>query len=134
MQRGRSFLETLGRLRSKLPVALVLLLAGCSRVPESVGNYARPGGPVEPWILATPNPVPPGRGPGATTISWETGTDSPGLVYLSINGGKETFFSASQLNTQDMRGIGKGVYEFRLYGVADRSKPLATVKVTRRDR
>jgi Glycosyltransferases involved in cell wall biogenesis len=36
------------------------------------------------FIAAAPNPVPMGSGPGKTVISWSTGDDLPGAVYVSV--------------------------------------------------
>jgi hypothetical protein len=36
------------------------------------------------FITAAPNPVPMGREPGETVISWSTGDGSPGTIYVSI--------------------------------------------------
>jgi hypothetical protein len=117
-----------------LGLASLAPLGSCSKTPESVKNYAGPPATWKPWILATPNPIPPGRGAGLTTVSWDTKAGSPGFVYLSVGGGSETPFSDGASYTKDARVVGKRVYEFRLYDGKNRGKLLATVKVTRRDR
>jgi hypothetical protein len=47
----------------------------------------------EPFITATPNPVPAGVGPGTTEISWSTNDYRGGQVYVSADGGPETHFA-----------------------------------------
>lgn len=109
------------------------LCAGCSRTPESVSNVADKDEPGKPWIMAVPNPVPAGRGPGRTNICWDTGDGSAPEVYLSVNGGPEKLFSRLPTN-QDATQIGKDRYEFRLYGGAEGKKLLAKVQVRRNSR
>jgi hypothetical protein len=83
-------------------------------------------------ITADPNPVPAGSGRGTTTISWDTGDGSKGQVYFSINNGPEKrWFSNRASGSQEVSWIDKGrVYAFRLYADSERSKLLASVKVT----
>ena len=47
----------------------------------------------EPFITATPNPVPAGVGPGTTEISWSTNDYRGGQVYVSADGGPEKLFA-----------------------------------------
>ena len=86
--------------------------------------------PTEAWIIATPNPVPAGRGPGKTIVNWHTGDGSPGQVYVSIGGGPERLFSTNPSH-QEATINGKDEYEFRLYAGTDHAKRLATAKVSR---
>jgi hypothetical protein len=86
--------------------------------------------PSEAWIIATPNPVPAGRGPGKTIVNWHTGDGSPGQVYVSVGGGPERLFSTNPSH-QEATINSKEVYEFRLYAGTDRETRLATTKVTR---
>jgi hypothetical protein len=47
----------------------------------------------EPFIMATPNPVPAGVGPGTTEISWSTKDYRGGQIYFSVDGGPEKLFA-----------------------------------------
>jgi hypothetical protein len=60
--------------------------------PLSVTLNQEPRGD-EPFIMATPNPVPAGVGPGTTEISWSTKDYRGGQVYLSVDGGPEKLFA-----------------------------------------
>ena len=86
--------------------------------------------PTEAWIIATPNPVPAGRGPGKTIVNWHTGDGSPGQVYVSIGGGPERPFSTNPSH-QEATINGKDEYEFRLYAGTDHATRLATIRVSR---
>ena len=113
---------------------IALLAAGCGRTPTSVSDLKHVTYTGKAWIMATPNPIPAGRGPGATTISWDTGKGSAGDVYVSVSGKPETFFSNNPKYHQYVTGIGAGVYEYRLYATGDRKTPLAKVVVKRKSR
>jgi hypothetical protein len=116
------------------PVALAAVVtAGCGRTPASVEDLKRPQYTGKAWIVATPNPVPAGRRAGSTTVNWDTGQGSPGQVFVSVDGKPEKFFSSSPAYHQDAP-VGRGSYEFRLYPDGERTKPLATVTVTRKAR
>ena len=117
LARGRAFILALG-------------LLGCSR-PTSVHDYSAPPPSGDPWIAAVPNPVPATRGAGSTTVCWDTKADSPGWVFVSVNGGPEKSFVDHPCYTKDAKVVGRNTYEFRLYSDRDRQKKLATVKVQR---
>jgi ATP-binding cassette, subfamily B, bacterial len=93
------------------------------------------GASVEAFITASPNPVPAGDGPGATTISWSTGeASSQGQVYFSKGGGLEKLFAGSAKGAKEVTWIRpNATYEFRLYTGKERSARLATVVVRRSD-
>jgi hypothetical protein len=83
-------------------------------------------------ITADPNPVPPGGELGATTITWDTGSDQSGEVYVSENGGPEKRFVAGSSGSHNVKWVRAGKrYEFRLYEGSAHSKMLANVLVTR---
>ena len=105
-------------------------VAGCSWKTPTPADYAPPDLPSEAWIIATPNPVPAGRGPGKTIVNWHTGDGSPGQVYVSVGGGPERLFSTNPSH-QEATISTKDVYEFRLYAGTDHTTRLATAKVTR---
>jgi hypothetical protein len=105
-------------------------VAGCSWKTPTPADYAPPDLPSEAWIIATPNPVPAGRGPGKTIVNWHTGDGSPGQVYVSVGGGPERLFSTNPSH-QEATINSKDVHEFRLYAGSDHATLLATVKITR---
>ena len=74
-------------------------LAGCSWKATTPSDYVPAEGPTEAWIIAIPNPVPAGRGPGKTIVNWYTGDGSPGQVYVSIGGGPEQLFSSNPISS-----------------------------------
>jgi hypothetical protein len=75
-------------------------------ISKKLATHSRiPGGftliePGEAWIIATPNPVPAGRGPGKTIVNWYTGDGSSAQVYVSIGGGPEKLFSAPSFSSR----------------------------------
>jgi hypothetical protein len=113
-----------------LVLACVLFVGGCSWKPATPSDYLPSEEPGEAWIIALPNPVPAGRGPGKTIVTWYTGDGSPGQVYVSIGGAPEQLFSTNPSH-HEATITGKGDYEFRLYAGTDHSTRLGTVKVTR---
>jgi hypothetical protein len=106
------------------------LVAGCSWKAPLPADYVPHEGPSEPWIIATPNPVAAGRGPGKTIVNWHTGDGARGQVYVSIGGAPEKLFSSNPSH-QEATINSKDKYEFRLYAGTDHATELATVKVTR---
>ncbi len=88
-----------------------------------------PHGPAS--ITANPNPVPPGGALGTTTITWDTGSDETGEVYVTKNGGAEKLFASSPSGSQKVPWISaKMRFEFRLYEGTDHKKLLGKVDVT----
>jgi hypothetical protein len=83
---------------------------------------------VAPTLDAFPNPVPAGKGPGKTTLCWNS---ADGKIYVSINGREEMLFASSPRGSQDANWIEAGSnYEFRLYN-ANHKELLAKVVVIR---
>lgn len=80
------------------------------------------------FLRADPNPVLSGNPNGRTTITWATGSDAVGDVYVVGTGGEKLFGSGSE-GTQDAPWIPVGSTEFRLYSQPDR-KLLAKLTVT----
>jgi tRNA (mo5U34)-methyltransferase len=67
-------------------------------------------------LSASPNPVPPGEKIGKTTIRWSTPDASPGKIYVSIDGQKESLFAGGPQGVAAANWIAAGsTYEFRLY-------------------
>jgi hypothetical protein len=109
-----------------------LLIAGCDRPPapdSATSSSAASDAPLTGAVLrADPNPVPPGDPKGKTTITWDTGSDAVGEVYV-VNAGAEKLFGSGRQGTQDAPWIVPGANEFRLYDQADH-KLLAKLTVT----
>jgi hypothetical protein len=112
--------------------AICLTLAGlfitsCNRPtasPPTSGNDTTVAGVV---LRADPNPVP-GGSVGKTTISWDSGSEAVGDVYVG-GAGNETIFASGTKGSQDAPWIAPGSSEFRLYTHADH-KLLAQLTVT----
>ncbi len=84
-----------------------------------------------PLLRASPNPVPAGKGPGKTMISWDTADGTVGRVFASINGGAEALFADGRRGSFPADWIKAGSsYEFRLYN-SDQTELLAKIAVTR---
>jgi hypothetical protein len=121
--------------------ALAVLIASCGRGGDPAAA-SKTSGPTStqstkaPTITADPNPVPSGTqpGPGKTTVTWSTGNNSFGHVYLSVDGGPEKAFALKRREgKQEAPWIYKNkTYEFRLYS-AEPKQLLASVKVSRAD-
>lgn len=119
------------RLLPALLLAAVLFAGGCKKdTAESPTSAEAAAGPV---ITATPNPVPAGKDPGVTTISWNTGGDGAIVdVYLSVDGGAEKLFATHSKDSKKIDWIGAGpVYEFRMYPTGTHAPLVGSVKVTR---
>jgi hypothetical protein len=106
------------------------VVAGCSWKTPTPADYVPPDVASEAWIIATPNPIPAGRGPGKTIVNWHTGDGSSGQVYLSVAGGPERLFSTNPSH-QEATINSNDVYEFRLYAGSDHTTRLAKVEITR---
>ena len=90
----------------------------------------------EPVLLANPNPVPAGdldQPLGSTRITWNTGSQAIGDLYVKVNRSPDVFLARSPSGTFDANWIQfDSLYEFRLY-TKKRSRLLARVQVTRDD-
>ena len=106
------------------------VVAGCSWKTPTPADYVPPDLPSEAWVIAIPNPIPAGRGPGKTIVTWHTGDGSPGQVYVSVGGGPERLFSTNP-SPQEATISTRDVYEFRLYAGTDHATRLATAQVSR---
>jgi hypothetical protein len=87
-----------------------------------------------PMITASPNPVPAGEGVGMTNITWNTGDDTIGYVYVSVNDAEESLFARFSQGSRAANWIQTGLrYRFRLYDGTGRGKLLAETTVTRNE-
>jgi hypothetical protein len=83
-------------------------------------------------LSASPNPVPPGIGPGKTIISWCSHATPDAAIYVSRGGLEEALFARGAYGSQEACWIEAGAtYDFSLYKNHDRDTPLARVSVTR---
>lgn len=110
-----------------------LMMVGCERPPTDTTTTASPASGTETVVpgavlTADPNPVPPGNPKGRTTISWDTGSDAVGEVYVA-SAGNERLFGSGRQGSQDAPWIQAGPNEFKLYDQADH-KLLARLIVT----
>jgi hypothetical protein len=101
------------------------LMIGCA---DGSSNQAPGNGAT---LEANPNPVPLTSEMGTTQISWNTGVDEPGRVYVSQDGGPEKLFGEGPHGSNPAPWIQEGVeYEFRLYAGNEGRRSLATILVT----
>jgi len=71
---------------------------------------------IVPMVTASLNPVPAHKDTARTIISWNTGTATPGKVYVSMDGQQESLFATSPQGSAPANWIRTGcTYEFRLY-------------------
>ena len=111
----------------------LFFFAACkpSKNPEAT---ASPGSPAASaaTITASPNPVPAGEGVGTTTVTWNTGDDTAGQVYVSVDGGPESIFGGGPPGSAEASWIqAEKRYEFRLYAGTEHATVLAKTEVTR---
>lgn len=108
--------------------ACTVLALGESRAAASSQDVAAKN----PSITAAPNPVPAGKGPGATRIAWTTGSDADGEVRVSIDGAPDRTFARGKSGSALAEWISDGrQYEFILYLSGAPTVALARVKVSR---
>jgi hypothetical protein len=114
------------RIRSALAICLALgglFAVGCDKPSTDSTTATSPGSPRDTLAAgvvfsADPNPVPPGNPKGRTTITWDTGSDAVGEVYVG-NAGSEKLFASGRQGSQDAPWIQPGPNEFRLYDQTD---------------
>jgi len=119
-----------------IPTAALLLwlcfFAACNSSKNPEANMASPSPAASAaTITASPNPVPTGGGPGNTTITWNTAGGTDGQVYVSVDGGPESIFTAGPSGSTPAPWIQAGkTYEFRLYAGTEHATVLAKTQVT----
>ncbi len=83
-------------------------------------------------LCASPNPVPPGIGPGKTTISWSSHATPDAAIYVSGGGIEEALFAGGSYGSKEASFIQTGAtYEFSLYTGRNRNRRVAQLSVTR---
>jgi len=83
-------------------------------------------------LYASPNPVPPGIGPGKTTISWSSHATPDAAIYVSGGGIEEALFAGGSYGSKEASFIETGAtYEFSLYTGRNRNRRVAQLSVTR---
>jgi hypothetical protein len=100
-----------------------LFIVGCERPATEATNATSPTGAPDMAAVgvvfsADPNPVPPGNPKGRTTITWDTGSDAIGEVYV-VGAGNEQLFASGRQGSQEAPWIQPGRSEFRLYEQSD---------------
>jgi hypothetical protein len=116
--------------RETIPAAVDERLLGVA-----VSRIALTRAPMTParlsFLHAQPNPAPGGAGLGTTSLSWNTGDGSVGVVSVSEDDGPETEVARGPMGTQAMSWIQWGHdYQFVLRP-SDGGAVLSEVRVTR---
>ena len=84
-----------------------------------------------PAITANPGRVTVAGGAGSTTeISWDTGNESMGFVFVTTGQGKPVLFATGAKGSRMAPWIRPGTYAFELYGDDQRRTLLAAVTVS----
>ena len=83
-------------------------------------------------LYASPNPLPPGIGPGKTIISWSSHATPDAAIYVSGGGLEEALFAGGACGSKEASFIETGAtYEFSLYTNRNRNTRVAQIYVTR---
>jgi hypothetical protein len=110
-----------------------LLLTACSRAQRETHSRV-PKTQTKPFLSAEPNPVPagdPDQPLGTTVITWNTGSEAEGDLYVKVGRSDEVFMGRASSGTIKIDWIQfDSTYEFRLYA-KKHSKLLAKLDVTR---
>jgi hypothetical protein len=116
---------------------VLVIFALCCTLAGSCGREHRSSLPAsrgKPILSAEPNPVPagdPDQPVGSTTITWNTGTEATGDLYVKVNRSPEVFLARASFGTLKINWIQfDSTYEFRLYA-KKRSKLLTKLDVIR---
>ena len=83
-----------------------------------------------PAITANPGHVTVAGGAGSTEISWDTGNESMGFVFVTTGQGKPVLFATGAKGSRMAPWIRPGTYAFELYGDDQRRTLLAAVTVS----
>src|SRR6266481_941045 len=83
-----------------------------------------------PVITANPGHVTVAGGAGSTEISWNTGNESVGFVFVTTSQGKPVLFATGTKGSRVAPWIRPGTYAFELYGDDQRRTLLAAVTVS----
>jgi hypothetical protein len=122
-----------GRWITVLLTSLICLLLGaCHKAQQQTAANRK----TEPVLSASPNPVPTNdfdQPLGITRITWNTGSQMIGDLYVKVNRSTEVFLARGSAGSFDVKWIQfDSLYEFRLYA-KKHSRLLARVEVTRDD-
>ena len=113
-----------------LGLSICLFLSTC----DGVRRYTTQSSTAKPILFAEPNPVPAGNPDqplGTTVITWNTGGEAMGDLYVKVNRSPEVFLGRGPSGTSKIAWIQfDSTYEFRLYA-KKHSKLLAKLDVTR---
>jgi hypothetical protein len=83
-----------------------------------------------PAITANPGHVTVAGGTGSTEISWDTGNESMGFVFVTTSPSKPVLFATGAKGSRVAPWIRPGTYAFELYGDDQRRTLLAAVTVS----
>ena len=109
----------------------LFLVTSCDRSkgPDGAGGPSDGAGNSSLVVLrADPNPIPPSRTAGKTTITWTSGSEAAADVFVGPVGNERLFASGPE-GSQEAAWIRPGTTEFRLYSNPDH-KLLAELSVT----
>jgi hypothetical protein len=109
---------------------ICLFLSTC----DGARRHATQSSTAKPVLFAEPNPVPagdPDQPLGTTVITWNTGDEAIGDLYVKVNRSPEVFLGSGPSGTSKIEWIQfDSTYEFRLYA-KKHSRLLAKLDVTR---
>jgi hypothetical protein len=101
---------------------------------DGAWRHTTQSSPAKPVLFAEPNPVPagdPDQPLGTTVITWNTGDEAIGDLYVKVNRSPEVFLGSGPSGTSKIEWIQfDSTYEFRLYA-KKHSRLLAKLDVTR---
>jgi hypothetical protein len=101
---------------------------------DGAWRHTTQSSPAKPVLFAEPNPVPagdPDQPLGITVITWKTGDEATGDLYVTVNRSPEVFLGRGPSGTLNIAWIQfDSTYEFRLYAKRH-SKLLAKLDVSR---
>jgi len=110
---------------------ICLFLSTCDGAPRHTIRSS----PAKPVLFAEPNPVPagdPDQPLGTTVITWSTGSEATGDLYVKTNRSPEVFIARAPSGTMKVDWIQfDSTYEFRLYAEKKHRKLLSKLDVIR---
>jgi hypothetical protein len=115
-----------------LACSICLFLGAC----HVARRHTTQSSTAKPILFAEPNPIPagdPGQALATAKITWDTGDETTGDLYVKIDRADEVFIARAPSGTMKIDWIQfDSRYEFRLYA-KKRSKLLTKLEVTRDD-
>ena len=122
-------------LRAAVSLAFVASCLSLTTCDHGQRDSAENASGAKPVLVAEPNPVPagdPDRPLASTVISWNTGHEAEGDLYVKVNRSPEMHLAHAPSGTLKVDWIQfDSTYQFRLYAGKKRSKLLARLDVAR---